>query len=151
MKVKVFLLGLLFMALAATSQGQSYQTAIGGRFGYFNGVTVKHFISGSNALEGIVSTRWKGFIITGLYEFQKSIPGASGLDWEIGGGAHIGLFNADTDEYQESVFGLDFIVGLEYTFQQVPINLALDWKPAFNLSGHGWWGDGFALSARFHF
>jgi hypothetical protein len=40
---------------------------------------------------------------------------------------------------------------LEYTFDEVPINLGLDVRPAFNLVGHtGFWAD-VALSVRYVF
>jgi hypothetical protein len=31
------------------------------------------------------------------------------------------------------VLGAQGVVGLDYKFQQVPINLSLDWKPELNL------------------
>jgi len=163
MKLKHYLLVLIIGLLSLAVQGQNYNTGLGVRLGYFNGITVKHFVSESNALEGIASFRWNGFIITGLYEWQKPIKGAPGLDYEIGFGAHLGAFGDrrngwwDDDDFDGNpddnftLFGVDFIAGLEYTFAEVPFNLALDWKPAFNFGGYRWWGDGIALSIRYTF
>ena len=51
-----------------------------------------------------------------------------------------------------SVIGIDGILGMEYNIQEIPFNISLDWKPAFNLIGYtGFWGDEIALSIRFIF
>lgn len=160
MRKKSFILLITLTLFSTITFAQNYNTGLGVRLGYFNGVTVKHFISENNALEGIASFRWDGFVITGLYEWQKGISGAPGLDYELGVGAHIGAFDGnnldwhDNDPFDDNVtvIGVDLIAGLEYTFAAAPINLALDWKPAFNFGRYNrWWGDGLALSIRYAF
>jgi hypothetical protein len=48
-----------------------------------------------------------------------------------------------------TVIGIGGILGLEYNFNEIPINISIDWKPAFNIIGHtSFWGDG-AFSIRF--
>lgn len=156
---KSLLLISFVVALSAWTQAQPYSTALGARLGFFNGITIKHFVSNSNAIEGIAAFRWNGFVFTGLYEWQKPIKGAKGLDYEIGFGGHVGFWDNDHYYWYDkdrdgnfTVVGIDFILGLEYTFAEVPFNLALDWKPAFNLVGDKhWWGDGVALSIRYTF
>ncbi|HLO91382.1 MAG: hypothetical protein ACM3ME_07545 [Chloroflexota bacterium] len=161
MKIKLTIIAFVLALTSLQVHAQHYRTGIGARLGYFNGITLKHFVSESNALEGIASFRWNGFIITGLYEWQKPIQGAKGLDYELGLGAHIGAWGDRSDPYWHkddpfddnsfTVVGVDFIAGLEYTFPEVPFNIALDWKPAFNFGGNRWWGDGLALSIRYTF
>lgn len=152
MKFKSFLFALLLLLSTSTISAQSYNTGIGARVGFFNGITLKHFVSPSNALEGIVSFRWGGAIITGLYEWQQPIHSAPGLDYYLGVGAHIGFFDKyKWDEDQSSVFGADLVAGLEYTFPTAPFSIALDYKPAFNFIGDNHiWADGVALSLRFN-
>ena len=154
--VKKMLIGVVFTVLMATSlNAQNYRTALGGRFGLFNGFTIKHFIKTDRALEGLLGFRWNGFMITGLYEYQKPFPDVKNLDWFVGIGGHVGFWNDGyyKDRYYNdghSAFGLDLIGGLEYTFDEVPINLGLDWKPAFNFVGNdNVWLDGLALSVRY--
>lgn len=158
--MKKLIFSLVFiMAFVAFGKTQPYNTALGVRLGFFNGITVKHFIKQDRALEGLLSTRWNGFVISGLYEWQNPIKGVQNLDWYIGGGGHIGFwgdryyyYNKKDPRDNYTIVGIDFIIGLGYTFKEVPFNIALDWKPAFNIIGDAhWWGDGVALSIRYTF
>ena len=159
MKIKSFLAALAFtLLLSIPVSAQRYHTGLGVRLGSFSGITAKHFISNQNALEGLLSFRWDGLVITGLYEWQNPVKNVEGLDWVIGGGAHIGFWNSDAYYWTKTgggsytIVGLDFILGLEYTFTQAPFTLGLDWKPAINVVGDNhWWGDGAALSIRYNF
>ncbi len=154
-KLLQVLIILLLLGVTTTASAQ-YKTGLGARLGFFNGITVKHFLNDQNAIEGILSTRWNGFVVTGLYKWQKPFSDVPNLDWFVGGGAHIGFWGEGDyrwSTYQAyTIIGVDFIIGLEYTFEEAPISLSLDWKPAFNFIGHtAWWGDGAALSVRYTF
>jgi len=135
---------------------QDYKTGIGIRAGFSSGVTLKHFKSRKVALEGLLTTRWQGFDLTGLYEVHNKAFDVNNLNWYYGGGAHIGFYNGNYTEWGRNgttytVIGIDGILGLEYTFDEIPINLGIDWKPTFNLIGYtGIWSEG-ALSIRYVF
>ena len=158
MKKAILSLSVLFFTLTFV-QAQDYQTGIGLRGGFSNGLTVKHFLGDQTAVEGILSTRWRGFLITGLLEFHRPTQ-VDGLQWYYGFGGHIGVWNNrnnsknpffDNDK-SGTVIGVDGILGIEYSFSGIPFNLSLDWKPAFNLIGYsGFRGDGGALSIRYIF
>jgi len=47
-----------------------YKTGIGLRGGTSNGLTIKHIFGQKAAGELILSSRWKGFNITGLFEIH---------------------------------------------------------------------------------
>ncbi len=154
--IAVFALVAVF--LSSEANAQTYSTGVGLRAGVTNGLTVKHFIQSDAAIEGILHTRWRGLLITGLYEVHKDVREVRGLRWFYGGGAHIGSWNRDSNhpfgdrDRDYTIFGIDGIIGLDYKFVDAPVNLSLDYKPAFNLSGYsGWWGDEIALSIRFTF
>lgn len=157
-KVIVLFVFMVSMAFANETMAQ-YNTAIGLRAGSGNGLTVKHFIQDNAALEGLLYTRWRGFLVTGLYEIHKDISDVKGLQWFYGGGAHIGSWNAGNHNTpwgdrnrSYTIIGLDGIIGLDYKFTDAPINLSLDWKPAINFGERGgFWGDEVALSIRFAF
>lgn len=67
--VSTIIIGIILYSFCYT---QDYNTGIGLRAGYSNGLTIKHFIGERNAVEGIISSRWQGFNITGLYEYQNN-------------------------------------------------------------------------------
>ena len=149
----------LFVIAAATGLfTMDYGTGIGVRGGLSNGITVKHFINEKTAVEGLLSSRWGGLNITGLYQIHNAAAfDVQRLNWYYGVGAHIGFWSgkdvgwADDDE-NYTVIGIDGIIGIEYNFEELPFNIGLDWKPAFNLIGNTkFWGDGGALSLRFVF
>ncbi len=156
MKKLLIVITLLVALGTSSSIFAQYKTAVGARLGFFNGLTAKHFLNDRNAVEGILSFRWDGFVITGLYVWQKPFPDVSNLEWFIGGGAHIGFwgegrYNWGTNQAY-TIVGADFIIGLEYTFADIPLSLSLDYKPAFNFVGfNNWWYDGGALSIRYTF
>ncbi len=156
---KFILISLIFVASSFALNAQDYRTAIGFRGGTSQGLSVKHFISYENAIEGIVCTRWRGLMIIGLYEIVNPAFNVYGLNWYYGGGAHIGFWNdtyynlpwANDDHYGNyAVLGVDAIIGIEYTFIDVPINISVDWKPAMNFFGYtGLWGDAGAVTVRY--
>mgnify|MGYP001615571992 CR=1 FL=1 len=49
------------------------------------------------------------------------------------------------------ILGVDGIIGLEYVFDGVPINLSLDYKPSFNITPGFFDPSGGALSIRYYF
>lgn len=157
MKKTILILILLSFVGFGALRAQDYGTGIGIRGGPAQGITIKHFISNTNAIEGIVSTRWQGWIITGLYEIHADPFKVSELKVFYGAGAHIGWwYNPDAPWAdaggQYSIIGIDAILGMEYSFNEIPISLSIDWKPAFNLFGYtGGWFDGGGISVRYIF
>jgi len=141
---------LVLAALATGVQAQSYKSAIGLRGGDPSGITFKTFLNSTNALELIAGTGYWGhnFVITGFYEWQYPTDWTPNLDWFIGPGAHLGFWN---DYYRNDygtgiLIGVDGIIGLEYTLDDIPLNLGLGVGPSFQLtSGPGWghWNGGF--------
>lgn len=154
---RILLILLVATVLSFTSRGQDYRTGIGLRAGVPYGLTVKHFLSESNAIEAILASRWGGFVITGLYENEHWTGEYPGLNWYWGFGAHVGFWNVGTNPrvgqtYTGAVIGADAILGIEYTFDNIPLNLSLDILPTVNLIGYaGWGGINGALSVRYVF
>lgn len=149
-----FILGICLLALG---QAQDYNTGIGVRGGFANGLTLKHFIGPKTALEGIIASRWRGLELTGLFEIHNQAFKTERLKWYYGFGGHVGFWNGKYTKWGESqysytVVGIDGILGLEYSFAEIPFNIGIDWKPAFNFVGYsGFWADGGAVSFRFIF
>lgn len=160
-------LGKLPMIIAALAffvtgkmMAQQGQTDVGLRLGTDPGITVKHFVRPNGAIEGILHTGYRGLLVTGLYEWHKGIGDDPGLKLFGGIGGHFGIFNHYAyyrrGYYYDVVYvynrpslGPDAILGLEYDFHEIPLNLALDLKPAIDFyAGYAYtYLDG-ALSVR---
>ena len=155
MKKIIVCFAIMTISLSASLKAQDYFTAIGLRAGPYTGFTIKHFISTSDAVEGILTTRWGGFNITGLYERHGRAFDTDHLFYYFGGGAHIGVWTGNTSPWftgtqTYTVIGIDGILGLEYVFEEIPFNISIDWKPGFNLINNiNFWGDEIALSFRY--
>lgn len=121
--------------LCQQASAQSYRTAGGlfidfGEGSTFVGPAVKHSLNGPGAIQGMVLF---GNHVTALgleYSYNKRIPGAPGLDWNLGLGAQGLLAKNNSD------FLLRPIAGIEYTIPAVPFNIGFDWRPAFRVT-HG--------------
>ena len=155
---KLLIIGIILLAGSIIHiNAQDYRSSVGLRAGLSYGATLKHFVATSDALEGILTTRWGGFNITGLYERHNRAFDVDHLYFYYGGGAHLGVWGEGPnpwfkDNATHTVIGVDGIIGLEYVFTEIPFNISLDWKPGFNIIGHsGLWGDELALSFRYVF
>lgn len=155
--MKKLLVMLLFSAIFSLGvRAQDYTTGFGIRTGWGSGLTLKHFINEKTALEGVLNSQWRGFSLTGLVEIHEPALNLDRLYWYYGGGGHIGFwngkYNSRFDTGNNTVVGVDGVLGLEYNFDFIPINFSIDWKPALNLVGaSGFWGDGGAVSLRYIF
>jgi hypothetical protein len=153
--MKKTLITLLFGVSTLSLQAQSYTSAVGLRLGFYRGITYKHFLSEKVAFEGLVMSRYHGLNLTALVEFNNDLGNTEGLNWYYGFGGHLGYYNSyyysyySGSDYNMSL-GVDGILGIEYTFSELPINISLDWKPTYNLfGGYYFLGDSGALSIRY--
>lgn len=164
---KIFIAAGLILTLSITgvnaqALGIRYETALGVKvWGDGGGISIKHFINSTDhALEGIGYFWNRGARFVGLYEFHGEFsPGADGLMWYVGPGAHIGFYN---DRYYDnrypdgngsgSFIGIDGVLGLDYKFEGAPINLSLDWQPSFEFGDtRGFIGSWGGLGIRYTF
>ena len=149
----------LLLSLNYAASAQHYDRAVGLRGGLLTGVTYKQFVTDQAAVEGIMAWRWRGFEVTGLYEMHNPAFEVDGLMWYYGAGGHVGFYgNYSRHPWYDNSYrggmtvGIDGIIGLEYTFTDLPINISLDWKPELNVLGYfGFWGDEGAVSVRYIF
>ena len=159
MRKVIFLCSFITLVIVFTASAQksssynskNYTTALGVKF-YPGAISIKHFVNGNNALEGLGYFWNRGFRITGLYEIHGDINGAPGLKWYIGPGAHIGFYN---DKYGGgSAIGVDGVLGLDYKINSAPLNLSIDWQPSFefgNKYGNGFSGNWGGFAVRYTF
>lgn len=147
MKIKSYLLILplcLFFSYskAQHSEVSPYTMGLGLRGGFLYGISIKSFIAPRGAIEGILGTRWQGYSLTGLFEYQKRTK-KSGLDWFFGFGAHAGTYeeryfiqsSGGKPKSSKTIWaiGVDGIVGIEYMVTKVPVSFGVDFKPFMDL------------------
>ncbi len=147
-KIEKFILLSIFVFSFESLSAQNYQNAIGLRGGWYNGITFRHMLSESKGVEVLFASRWRGFNLAGIYEIQKPLK-EEGFDWYYGIGAHVGAFNRyyyydhNNPHYLDNgrivALGLDGILGMEYTFKELPLNLGIDIHPLIELADGGFW------------
>ncbi len=148
---KIIVAAVIFLTVSVTrSSAQDYTTALGVKFWDGGGITLKHFFNEQNAGE-LIGYFWsQGARFTGLYEIHGDISNAGGLRWYIGPGAHVGFYNSKYGD--GAYFGVDGVLGLDYKFNNAPINLSIDWQPSIEFgSGRGFYGGWGGLGVRYTF
>ena len=134
------------MSQNRTANSTEYKTAISVKVWNGAGISHKTFITEKNALEFIGYFDRYGTRISGLYEFHGNLSSEGALKWYIGPGVHVGLYKGIT------AVGIDGIVGIDYKFTNMPLNLALDWQPTVELgtgSRNGFIGNWGGFAIRF--
>lgn len=144
---------------ASTVSAQDYKTALGVRLSSSqamvnNSITLKHFFNESTAVEALFSFG-DPLALGALVEIHKPFA-ASGIQWYYGGGGYLGFvksYNANTEKNETNTnFGAHGVLGLDYKFANLPLNLSLDWKPELNIiSDINFEPAAIGFSARFTF
>jgi len=127
---------LVAILISAAVNAQDYKTGLGIRMSsngpaVNNSVSIKHFLNPKLAIEGLFTFDNKA-AIGALLEVHNDIPSTEGLKWFYGAGAYLG-FDSDKTHTDRALMGAQGIVGLDYKFANLPLNLALDWKPELNI------------------
>ncbi len=158
MKIKYLLLLTTLFLSAPILNAQLYTSAAGARLGVPMSLSYKKIIDENKALEGYFGTRgidnYRFVNISGAYQIIQPIDiGAiEELYYYYGIGASIYFWSYKEDGPNQSVTpGIQGYLGLEYTFEDKPINLTLDWIPSLFLSGHisGLRGGYLAIGVRY--
>ena len=147
-KLLAISVGLVLLVCFNSANAQEYRSALGIRLSSSpavvnNSVSFKYFTSETVALEALLT--FSDPVAIGLL-IEKHRPfSAQGLQWFYGAGGYVG-FGGNTN-----VGGMG-IIGLDYKFTNVPLNLSLDWKPELNIiSDINFEPAAIGFSARFTF
>ncbi len=144
---KTLPLAVVLFCIAATAHAQDYRFGIGLRLSNStptlnSSVTGKYFVTERSAVEGLVSFGSR-FGMGALLEIYQPFS-TPGLKWFYGGGFYVGWQDKNT------YLGPTGIIGLDYKFPNVPINLSADWKPELDITPRiNFVPDAFAVSIRF--
>ena len=171
---KYMLLVMSISLLAIVSNAQEYQKQAGFRFGNTTGFTCKFIKDDYFAFEGILGFRSHGAQLYALFEYRRPVfyNKLDNMYFYYGGGLHAGYvkwsdneddqydpwdehYNYDDDYHHAGpAFGLDGLLGLEYGFNAIPITIAADFKPFFEMYGPfylraNFWDFGFHVRYNF--
>lgn len=135
-------------------KGSDYNTAVGlhvdvGTGSTWVGPAVKHFFNHNSAGQAELLFASAAILIGAEYQYNGDIQNASGLKWYAGIGPSIAFYTVQGG-------GVDLIlrpvVGLDYKINNVPLNFAFDWRPAFVLThGTNFEAGRFGLGFRYAF
>jgi len=139
---KIISISLFITAIAftTTASAQAYKTGVGVRLSSAqamvnNSISLKHFLNERSAIEVLFSFG-DPLAIGALYEVHKPFS-SEGLQWFYGGGGYLGFvktWNPTKNRNETDVnVGAQGVLGLDYKFVNLPLNLSLDWKPELNL------------------
>jgi len=121
------------------AHAQKYNSAVGVRGGYNFAGTYKKFINETNAFEVYAGLAgYRGGIYGGaLYQIHKPLDfeGIENLDWYYGGGAYAGLYSSYYGYSSNFYVGINLNIGLDYKFDEFPVNVSMDWAPGINFVG----------------
>ena len=135
--VSLFIAAIVF---TTTASAQAYKTGVGVRLSSAqamvnNSISLKHFLNERSAIEVLFSFG-DPLAIGALYEIHKPFS-TEGLQWFYGGGGYLGFvksWNPTKNKNETDVnVGAQGVVGLDYKFINLPLNLSIDWKPELNL------------------
>jgi hypothetical protein len=131
-----FFSGIVFLTaffIAVNLGAQTYDHAIGLRGGAGINATYKKFFNSYTAFEGILGWFTGGednLGVGALYEKHEEIGQLYPLHWYWAAGAYVTLGNS-------SSLGAMGGIGLDISFNNLPINVSLDWLPRIKIVGDG--------------
>ena len=145
MKKQLILFLALFFVFAMESQAQDYSRSVGVRGGLGAFVTYKQFVGTESAFELLGGFSFGDLYASLVYEKHNEFTNdVSGLTWYWGLGPTILL-----SEGGIGVGGLGAI-GLDYSFEDIPLNISLDWMPhLYLIGGNGFEAGGGGFSLRY--
>ncbi len=128
------------LLVSNSASAQNYRSALGIRLSsnaaiISNSVSFKYFFNEKTAVEALLSIA-DPVGIGALIEVHRPFS-VEGLQWFYGGGGYLAfekLYNNETlrKENQTYLGGMG-VIGLDYKFTNIPLNLSLDWKPELNI------------------
>lgn len=134
-KALLILVAVMGFAFAASAQN----SAIGLRLGYGNEISYQTAM-GSNRLELDLGSldallyhyNWNFLSLTGTYQWTFGLP-VDGLGWYVGPGVMAGFYLSDYADSKGLNIGIGGIIGLDYKFAAIPLQLSIDARPMYSV------------------
>lgn len=163
MKKILLITALTFGFVWASNAQDISKNALGLRLGSNDGfggeISYQRGLGDNNRLELDLgfrnSNNVDAFKIVGLYQWVWNIEG--GFNWYAGVGGGVGSwsYNDNNIKNDGSFFLAVGDIGIEYNFQEAPIQLSLDYRPEFYFNSDDYrndnYGSDISLSIRYRF
>ena len=151
------LIGLTFAAQAQDISKNALGLRLGSNDGFGGEVSYQRGMSDINRLE--LDLGWRNskdvdaFKLAGIYQWVWNIDGD--FNWYAGVGGGLGSWSTNNSAVKDSgtfIFAAGDI-GIEYNFEEAPIQLSLDFRPEFGGNGYykNNYGSDVALGVRYKF
>jgi len=144
MKTKIFSLLVVLFVFASNGQAQDYKSAIGAKLGYGLIASYKTFFNESSAVDIFGGLRWGGLAAGAYYEMHKPISSVDRLKWYWGLGGSFTTWSFGVGDIGYWELGASGVLGLDYSFDNIPLNLSVDWAPTIVVANN--WGENWGLS-----
>lgn len=136
MKSILFSVFVTVLLCVGTAQAQDYKSAIGGKLGYGLIASYKTFLNERAAIDVFGGLRWGNGLAAGAYYLNHTpIESIDRLHWYWGVGGSFTTWDygiIGLDNYYE--LGVSGVLGLDYSFSDLPLNISLDWAPTIVLA-----------------
>lgn len=134
----------LMFLFSFQAEGQEYSSAIGLRAGLGANVSYKKFVGREAAFELMGGFYFDDFYAGLAFEKHNYFPNnISGLTWYWGAGGAISIADGGLG------VGALGAIGLEYAFNDIPLNVSLDWMPHIFIIGGSFKPGGGGLAIRY--
>ncbi len=146
--MKKYIVLTFFLCCSFLLSAQYYDTSIGLRAGTGFNASGKMFLSELTAVEGIVGLysfgKFNAIGLTALYQIHNPINNRDHqLSWYYGGGGTVITGN------QATAIGINGNIGIEYVFQDLPINFSIDAIPTFFFGNDNGFDPSFSAAIRY--
>jgi hypothetical protein len=141
----IVLSSMIGIAQNKTANTLTYKTAVGLRLGAGGGLNLKTFVKENIAAEFIGFFNSNYTSVVALYEYHGNLNTEGNLKWYGGAGPNIGFYKGES----KAAIGISGVIGIDYKFTNLPLNLAIDWQPGFQTEGQGFLKDWITLGVRY--
>ncbi len=151
MKKTTFIVAMLFFVFLGTNvYGQSYKSAVGARFGYILTADYKKSVGENKYVDFYAGFYGGGGFHGGVaLNINKPIEDVNNLYWYYGAGVFFSAYKYNTYDNDLSTFyGVNAVIGLDYEFEELPLDVSVDWMPGYyfgSYNGFGAYSGGLAV------
>ena len=151
----------VFATASTNVNAQNYKTGLGLGIDFGDGPTLvgpslRHHFSRNTALQAEVLFGGNTTVIQGFLQYNAPVKGAAGLDWYLGGGPKVQIYDKNRYFFDDNYTAVYLVpmVGLDYKLSGAPLAIGFDWRPSIYVGDNSFLGTEagrFGVAFRFIF